>query len=121
MRDESQRCMVVLCDMVTVGQGEDLLLSEPGEWHMLAFCYDPCVYNVALARMMGTDFSIIATVGKALSYGGPYAWCHAGKGLPVCRPNNPAFYGVPVDRLNEDMRFTVKPASGWTASFFRGV
>lgn len=121
MRDEPQRRMVVLCDMVTVGQGEGPLLPEPGEWHMLAFCDDPCVHDVALARMMGTDPSIITTVGKALAYDGPYAWRDADEELPACRSNDPSFDGILVDKLNEDMRYRVKPTSGWAARFAREV
>lgn len=119
MRDEPQRRMVVLCDMVTVGQGEGPLLPEPGEWHMLAFCDDPCVHDVAMARMMGTDPSIITTVGRALAYDGPYAWRHAGELLPACRSNDPAYDGVRVDELNDDMSRCAKPTSGWAARFAR--
>lgn len=119
MRDEPQRRMVVLCDMVTVGQGEGPLLPEPGEWHMLAFCEDPCVHDVAMARMMGTDPSIITTVGNALVYDGPYAWRDASAELPVCHSNDPAFDGVRVDELNEDMRYKAEPTSGWAARFAR--
>lgn len=121
MRDEPQRRMVVLCDMVTVGQGEGPLLPEPGEWHMLAFSDDPCVHDVAMTRMMGTDPSIITTVGNALVYDGPYAWRDAGGELPACRSNDPAFDGVRVDGLNEDMRYKAKPTSGWAARFAREV
>lgn len=121
MRDEPQRRMVVLCDMVTVGQGEGPLLPEPGEWRMLAFCDDPCVHDVAMARMMGTDPSIIATVGKALAYAGPYAWRDAAGELPACRSNDPAFDGTRVDWLNGDMLYCAKPTSGWAARFAREV
>ena len=119
MRDEPQRRMVALCDMVTVGQGEGPLLPEPGEWHMLAFCDDPCVHDVAMARMMGTDPSIITTVGNALVYDGPYAWRDASAELPVCRSNDPAFDGVRVEGLNEGMRYKAEPTSGWAARFAR--
>lgn len=121
MRDEPQRRMVVLCDMVTVGQGEGPLLPEPGEWHMLAFCDDPCVHDVAMARMMGTDPSVITTVGRALSYDGPYAWRDADEELPICRSNDPALDGVRVDGLNDDMRYRAQPTSGWAARFAREV
>lgn len=120
MRDEPQRRMVMLCDMVTVGQGEGPLLPEPGEWHMLAFSDDPCVHDVAMARMMGTDPSIITTVGNALGYDGPYAWRDASAELPVCHSNDPSFDGVRVDELNEDMRYKAEPTSGWAARFARG-
>ena len=119
MRDEPQRRMVVLCDMVTVGQGEGPLLPEPGEWHMLVFCDDPCVNDVAMARMMGTDPSIIPTVGNALAYAGPYAWRCAGEELPACRSNDPTLDGVRVCKLNEDVCYRVKPTTGWAACFAR--
>lgn len=119
MRKTAQRRMVVLCDMVVIGQGEGPLLPEPGDWHMLAFCDDPCVHDIAMARMMGTDSSTIATVGRALAYEGAYAWRDARVELPRCCSNDVAFDGIRVDRLNEDMRFLAKPTSGWAERFTR--
>lgn len=119
MRKTPQRRMVVLCDMVTIGQGEGPLLPEPGDWRMLAFSDDPCAHDVAMARLMGTDPFIITTVGKAVTYEGPYAWRDVKEDLPRCCSNDATFDGVRVDRLNEDMRFLAKPTSGWAERFAR--
>lgn len=119
MRNEQQRRMIVLCDMVTVGQGEGPLLPEPGAWHMLAFCDDPVVHDIAMARLMGTDESIIATVHESLAYTGSYAWRDANEILSACASNAAEFDGVDVDMLNGDMRYRAKPTSGWAACFAR--
>ena len=119
MCDEPQRRMVVLCDMVTIGQGEGPLLPEPGEWKMLAFCDDPVVHDVAMARLMGSDASIITTVCKALAYDGPYAWRDAESVLPRCTSNDSSFDGMAVNELNGDLRYRAKPTSGWAVRFAR--
>ena len=117
MRDETQRRMILFCDMVTVGQGEGPLLPEPGEWHMLAFCDEPVTHDTAMARLMGTDESIITTIHESLAYTGPFAWRVPSEALPVCVSNATEFDGVSVDMLNEDKHYQAKPASGWAACF----
>lgn len=121
MQDDVQRRVIVFCDMVTIGQGEGPLLPEPGEWHMLAFCDDPCVHDVAMARLMGTDESLIATIHNTLKYDGSYAWRSISDCLPVCSSNSPEFDGVRIDGLNAKKTYQAKPTSGWAAHFERGV
>lgn len=119
MHDAPQRRMVVICDMVTIGQGEGPLLPEPGKWHMLVFCDEPVAHDIAMARLMGTDESVIATVREARAYDGRYAWCDADEPLPICASNDPAFNGIRIDELDDDMRFVAKSTSGWAACFRR--
>lgn len=119
MRDERQRRMVVIGDMVTIGQGEGPLVPEPGSWKMLTFSDDPVVHDVAMARLMGTDEALIPTVHEALLYDGSYAIRDAKEALPSCSSNEAEFDGVSVDCLNSDMRYRAKPTSGWATRFDR--
>lgn len=119
MRDIPQRRMVVICDMITIGQGEGPLLPMPGDWRMLVFSDDPVVHDVALARLMGTDESVIPTIREALGYDGSYAWRNLKEPLPACFSNDPSFDGICVDGLNNDMHYLAKPASGWRGCFKR--
>lgn len=121
LRKERQRKMIVVCDMVTIGQGEAPLLPEPGEWHMLAFADDPASHDCAMARLMGTDESLIPTVHNALSYNGPYAFSSDGAAEAVCSSNDPRFNGLLVSELNEDMTYRAIPTAGWSARFERGA
>lgn len=121
LREEPQRRMVSLCDMVTIGQGDGPLLPVPGFWHMLAFCDDPVVHDVAMARLMGTDESLIPTVHEALHYEGIYAISYANESLPNCSSNAEMFDGVGVGRLNEELLYQAKPAFGWVDHFERKV
>lgn len=121
LRDDVQRGMLVICDMVTIGQGEGPLLPEPGEWHMLALCDDPTTHDVAMSRMLGTDASIIPTVEHALSYSGPYSWSTSDAFMSECVSNDKRFDGVCVSGLNGDLRYCAKPTTGWAACFKRGV
>lgn len=119
MHDDCQRGMLVICDMVTIGQGEGPLLPEPGEWHMLAMSDDPTTHDVAMARMMGTDAEIITTVSHALTYKGPYAWSTGSVSRTRCVSNDERFDGIRVTELNDDMDFCAKPTFGWATRFKR--
>lgn len=117
MRDKLQRRMVVVCDMVTIGQGEGPLLPEPGQWKMLSFCDEPAAHDCAMARLMGSDASLIPTICKALAYGGRYSWGQEGAVSVACHSNVSTFNGVRLDSL-EGGSFA-KPANGWTGHFER--
>lgn len=121
MRDCRQRGMLVICDMITIGQGEGPLLPEPGEWHMLAISDDPTVHDVAMARMMGTDAEKMTTIRCALAYEGPYAWTAGSISEIRCASNDDRFNSVRVFELNDDMEYCAKPTSGWAACFKRGA
>ena len=119
MRDEQQRRMLVLCDMVTIGQGEGPLLPEPGEWHMLAFSDNPTTHDAAMARIMGTDERLIPTVHHALEYQGKYAWEKVDTKSVHCASNVECFNECALADLNADLYFSAKPTSGWSARFKR--
>ena len=117
--NDRQRGMLVICDMVDIGQGEGPLIPEPGKWHMLAICDDPTAHDVALSRMLGTDAEIIPTVGQALSYDGLYAWSSFDAREVRCASNDSRFNEVYITELNEDLAYCAKPSSGWNAIFKR--
>ena len=117
MRDKLQRRMVVVCDMVTIGQGEGPLLPEPGHWKMLSFCDEPVVHDCAMARLMGSDVSLIPTIRKALTYGGRYSWGQEDAMSVACRSNVSALDGVRPDSLERGL--FAKPANGWAGHFER--
>lgn len=119
MHDTPQRRMLVVCDMVTIGQGEGPLLPEPGEWGMLSFCDDPVVHDIGMARLMGSDETVIPTIHNARCYDGKYALSDVRKGLPKCSSNSRHFDGVEVGDLNEDARYLAVPTSGWSPRFAR--
>lgn len=119
MCDEPQRCMVVVCDMVTIGQGEGPLLPEPSEWGALAFCDDPTAHDVAMARLMGSDASLIPVIREAVAYRGAYSWGSDARSF-VCRSNSPRFDGWLGSEMSSMVGSAILSTSGWEGHFARG-
>lgn len=117
MRKNVQRRMIVICDMVTIGQGEGPLFPEPGDWRMLSFSDDPVVHDVGMARMLGTDESLIPIIHNSLCYQGIYPWGSPDALKCVCQSNDCDFNGVKLPYLNSSGSYKAKPSSGWIDHF----
>lgn len=121
MQDVPQRRMVVFTDMVVIGQGEGPLLPAPGKWGMLSFSDSPLASDIAMAGLMGADFSLIPCIDCALSYGGRYKVAEGPEADIVCQSNDPEYDGKPIKTLNEDGARVARPSKGWNPAFRKGM
>lgn len=119
MQSVPQRRMVVFTDMVVIGQDEGPLLPAPGKWSMLSFSDSPVASDIAMAGLMGADFSLIPCIEHALSYGGRYKVAEGSEVDIVCQSNDPAYDGKPIKTLNEDEVRVARPSKGWDSAFHK--
>lgn len=119
MQAQKQRKMIVIGDMVVVGQGEGPLLPRPANFSLLTFSDSPTVHDVASARLLGTDATFIPTVQHSVEYEGAYKWEERGIMDTVCSSNLDEFNGVLVRDLNSDLSLSVEPSLGWAGRFLR--
>ena len=84
----------------------------------LAFSDDPIAHDIALARLMGSDPSLIPVIREASTYTGVYGWWHGSADIDVCRSNLSRFE-CPLGRLESMRDFAVVPTQGWAGHFAR--
>lgn len=121
MQDVPQRRMVVFTDMVVIGQDEGPLLPAPGKWGMLSFSDSPVASDIAMAGLMGADFSRVPCIDRALSYGGRYKVAEGSEADIVCRSNDAVYEGKPIKTLNEGGVRVARPSKGWDPAFRKGM
>lgn len=121
MRDVPQRRMVIVTDMIIIGQGEGPLLPAPGKWGMLSFSDSPIASDIAMAGLMGADFSLIPCIARGMSYSGRYTIAAGVEPNVVCLSNSPLYNDRPIRALNEDAIHVVRPSKGWEPAFRQGA
>lgn len=118
LKDQPQRKMIVVSDMVVAGEGEGPLLPEPVEIGCVAFSDSSIEHDVAMARLAGSSPEVFPTIFHSMRDS-------SGMRLPyqvntVCRSNSVLFDGCALEELNDDRFFSMKPADGWKPVFQTG-
>lgn len=115
MNENRQRKMLIISDMVTIGEGEGPLLPEPKQFGMLAFSDSPEIHDVALARLLGTDMRSIPTINEAVR---SEIFSSLGKiDHVICTSNDRQFDGEPITQLNKSGNHYARPPKGWSGHF----
>lgn len=119
IRDAQQRKMIVVGDGIIAGEGEGPLLPSPKHLGIMTFATSSIAHDIAQARIMGTDHTLIPTVKHAYENFADYSNSTKDPGSIKCISNNHHYNEHILLELPTTETGAFIPTKGWERVFLR--
>lgn len=111
MRDEQQRKILIVADMIVSGEKEGPVAPTEKQVGTIAIGTNQVCFDEAIATLMGFDISLIPTMSNARNVVGKYSLCK--DQYPLYISNSEKINGKSIDDIRYDDTYKFEPTSGW--------
>lgn len=111
MKDEKQRNMLIIADMIIAGEKEGPLLPNKKEIGAIAIGVDPVAFDRVIATLMGMDIEKIPTLEQVRSMSNKYNFYN--DFMPMINSNNKNWNNKKISEIGYENTWKFIPSEGW--------
>lgn len=119
IQNAQQRKILTIGDGIIAGEGEGPLLPSPKHLGIITFADNSIAHDIAQARIMGTDYTLIPTIKHAYENYADYSGTSKNPSLIKCVSNNHRYNEHALCELPTTETGAFIPAEGWKKIFLR--
>lgn len=112
MREDKQRQMVIIADMIISGEKEGPVNPTPKKVGIVAVGDDPLLFDETITTIMGFDIKKIPTFERIRAYDGIYK-IYDRSDTAMIVSNKKVFDGKKPEEINKNDRLGYEATSGW--------
>lgn len=112
MKQDIQRNVFIVADMIVSGEKEGPVAPTPKEVGLIACGNNPVFFDEIISKIMGFDWKKIPSIKRAAEFEGRYCLVKPHK-TPTVVSNDLAFNNENIQSLDRERSYAFEPTDGW--------